>query len=360
MPKDLIDRIRAHEEIPLEEYNKLIVATTGDTKPRGIDPRERHVLDPETQLDLAAGRANSSSPEHPEYSADRCLAESLFQGRSFLVLDCDGVGTGGQMSAAAAELVQKRFQQECALLKNADKMFSVDEAREWFTRLLVDMAPQIKTLQVTGKDDQIDTTFTAMIVCLEITKEGYRRPVLLTCNVGDSRLYRYDPRKGELLQLTHDQTEAERLTRVGLGKREELEEADAGRIIRRAVGMITPDLLQNKRNEFFEVQPFDPGYMYMAGSDGLSGQYEPNDRVTMAEDLRAAMGVAYKNQAGFGGIARAWVDIARARDRKVDDVSLAMMYVKKTPALEKFFNQIANFKNVFADLGLKTQPGRHS
>lgn len=360
MQRDLIDRIKAHHEVPLDELERLRADLTADTKPRGFDPRERHVLDPETKLDLAGGRANSSSSEHPQYSADRCLAEDLFQGRSFLVLDCDGVGTGGHMSAAAAELVQKRFQQECALLKNANKMFSVDEAREWFTRQLVDMAPQIKNLQAVGKDTQIDTTFAAMIVCLEITKEGYRRPVLLTCNVGDSRLYRYDPRNGELLQLTHDQTEAERLTRNGLGKRESLEEADAGRIIRRAVGMITPDLLQKKRDEIFEVQPFELGYMYMAGSDGLSGQYEPNDRVTMAEDLRAAMGMAHKNQAGFVGIARAWVEIARARNRKIDDVSVAMMYVKKTPALEKFFNQIENLKNVFANLGLKTQPGRHS
>ena len=50
-----------------------------------------------------------ASPDHPQYTADKAVAKELVKGRSGLIAAIDREGSGGQISAQAAEIVQQNL-----------------------------------------------------------------------------------------------------------------------------------------------------------------------------------------------------------------------------------------------------------
>ena len=141
------------------------------------------------------------NPDHLQYSADKAVAEKLAEGNSAVIAAIDGVGSGDEDSEKAAELMQRQL---ISLRSSVISPPSVNEGLALLKKSIIQASTEIKNLQERSKNRNADTTVSAGIVCN--SKDG-KSKIMAIANVGDSRIYKYSPKKAELTQLTRDQSQ---------------------------------------------------------------------------------------------------------------------------------------------------------
>lgn len=264
-----------------------------------------------------------SSPDHSQYTADKAVARELVGGRSGIIAAIDGVGSGGQTSAQAAEIVQKGLGGiESQLIAPP----TINQAVTLMKDAIFGGTAQIKELQKTGQNFDVDTTVSAGMVC----EDGKRR-FLVSANVGDSRVYRYRASSGAVDQLTVDHSLVQSLVAAGIVSPDEAFTHPQRNVVYRTVGSLkTPNDID------FRVTEVQDGDIFLAVSDGLSDNITPQglpsavhsefqaayDPIQKKPDLR-------KFSAGLAQRARNIQTGTRAVHAKPDDICVAVLRVPR-------------------------------
>ncbi|MCL5432400.1 MAG: protein phosphatase 2C domain-containing protein [Patescibacteria group bacterium] len=205
-----------------------------------------------------------ANPDHPSYSADRAVAAEMAGGKSGIIAAIDGVGSGGEQSAKAAEIVQRNLR---SLETGFASAPTINQAVMTLKNAIFAATGEIKALQRQIGDDQVDTTVSTGVVCA--SPDGAKR-FLVVANVGDSRVYRYAPSTGIVEQITRDHSIVEALVASGQITREEAFEHPQRNQIYRCVGS-----LKAPKDIDFTVTPISDGEIYLAVSDGVSDNLTP-------------------------------------------------------------------------------------
>ncbi len=206
-----------------------------------------------------------ASPEHPDYSADRAIAKTMAGDKSGLVAAIDGVGSGGEQSARAADVVQRNL----SLLVETSFVNppTIDQAAMKLKDAIFAASGEIKQLKLQLNNPDLDTTVSAGIIC---ESANGTRKFLVTANVGDSRVYRYRPSTGETKQLTKDQSLVQVLVDKGIITPDEAFTHPRRNIILKGVG----DLRAPKEIDI-NVEEFLDGDIAFAVSDGVGDNIPP-------------------------------------------------------------------------------------
>jgi len=264
-----------------------------------------------------------ANPDHQQYTADRAVARVLCNGISGIIAAMDGVGSGGQDSAQAAEIMQKILYDEIQL----ENPPTINQAVELLKQLISDAAAKIRQLQKDLSNPNVDTTISVGIVCWSPDR---RRCFLVTANVGDSRIYRYRPETGELDQLTVDHSVVQRLVDEGIITSDEAFTHPDRNLVYRTVG-----LLNDPKKIDIKVVEVQPGDIFFAASDGLS------DNITrhgLPFALHEELLMAYDPRIGRPNLQRFASDLAQkainimsteAEHAKLDDVCVAVLRVPR-------------------------------
>lgn len=264
------------------------------------------------------------SLEHPNYSADKAFAKELVGGQSGLIAAIDGVGSGEEASGEAANIVQYSF---LDLTKQILKPLTINQAIGLLKKTIFGATTQIQELQKANNNDNIDTTVSAGIVCESPNKA---KCFLLTANVGDSRVYRYNPSKNALDQLTVDHSLVQRLVDVGAISTDEAFNHPQRDVIYRSVGSLkTPDDIG------FHVAEIKKGDIFLAVSDGLSDNIIPQKLSSVIiSEFQASYDQGQKKQdlskfvTGLAQRARNIQTESRAKQTKQDDICVAVLRAK--------------------------------
>ena len=262
-----------------------------------------------------------ASPDHPQYTADKAVAKELVDGRSGLIAAIDGVGSGGETSAQAAEIVQRNLG---GLETQLVAPPTIDQAVTLLKDSIFSGTAQIRELQKTGRNTSVDTTVSAGIVCE--SPDGKRR-FLVTANVGDSRVYRYRAGSGAVDQLTVDHSLVQSLVAAGIVKPDEAFTHPQRNAVYRTVGS-----LKNPNDIGFRVTEIQDGDIFLAVSDGVSDNITPQglpaavhsefqaayDPTTKKPDLK-------KFASGLAQRARNIQTGTRAEYAKPDDICVAVL-----------------------------------
>ncbi|MFA5025865.1 MAG: protein phosphatase 2C domain-containing protein [Candidatus Shapirobacteria bacterium] len=204
------------------------------------------------------------NPDHLEYTADKAVFRVLAEGRSGLIAAIDGVGSGGEKSAKAAEFVADGLWH---LETESTEPLTIDQAVNLLRGSISRATAKIKELQDMSGDPDVDTTVSAGIICE--SPDGERR-FLVTANVGDSRIYRYTPSSGVVDQLTVDHSIVQRLVAMGMITPEEAFLHPQRNVVLRTVGSLeSPDDID------IQVVEIHEGDIFLAVSDGVSDNLPP-------------------------------------------------------------------------------------
>jgi len=207
-----------------------------------------------------------ASPYHPNYSADRAVSYELKNRRSAVVSAIDGMGAGNEDSKYAAESVQKHLNNLDALIMYPPK---INQAVELIRSEIFKASGEIKEMQVKKNNTDLDTTVSAAIICESI--DGRKRFVV-TFNVGDSRIYKYSPKSGEVKQLTKDNSLVQDLVDAGKISKEEAFYDKRRNIITKTVGG-----LKTAEDIDVNISEIREGDMILAVSDGVTDNITPKE-----------------------------------------------------------------------------------
>lgn len=200
-----------------------------------------------------------ANPDHPQYTADKAVAKELVNGRTAIIAAIDGVGSGAEMSGKAAELVQNNL---VGLESSIIAPPTINQAVSMLKKEIYEAGGEIQELQQSSRDEQVDTTASAGIVCESM--DGKKR-FLTIANVGDSRIYKYSPKTGEATQLTNDHSLVQFLVETGQISQDEAFTHPQRSVIYRTVGSLkSPDDID------FSVVEIQDGDVFLAVSDGVS------------------------------------------------------------------------------------------
>ena len=166
-----------------------------------IKPASKEALS-RSNMTLVYGE--SPSTEHPNYSADRYVA--TIRNRSAIVAALDGVGSGGEISGQAAQLVKIALE-----TLEIDQIDTYEKAASLVRATIFGCARQIKNLQRASGNAQIDTTISGVLIFTDSI--GARHGCGF--NVGDSRTSFYIPDFNVTDRVTTDHSFFEALVQAG-------------------------------------------------------------------------------------------------------------------------------------------------
>ena len=231
--------------------------------PGAVQEEKKTVIPPPK---IEVGSSVLAGPDHPQYSADKIIAKQLAGGKSGIIAALDGVGSGGEKSAKAAEFIQEELNKAGADIFTPP---TINSAIATLRTVLLVASGRIKMFQQARNDPKIDSTAAIGIIC---ESPDSKKHFLVTANVGDSRIYRYTPSQGTAEQLTRDHTLVQALVDSGQITSDEAFKSYGERnIILRAVGELRP----NKKQIDFGVVEVRPGDIFLAISDGVSDNITP-------------------------------------------------------------------------------------
>lgn len=213
---------------------------------------------------IKTGAKILASPMHPSHTEDKAYHKDLLGGRSAIFGVMDGVGSGGERSALAAEIVQKNIM---GIEGQVNKPPQISTAVSLLKGAIFTAAGEVKRLQRTENNDDIDTTVNVGMLCL--STDGKRR-FIVTANVGDSRMYRFRPSKGELAKVTVDDSLVQRFVEEG-----EITEAEAFKHPQRNIVTRTVGTLRTDREITLTVSEVQDGDIFLSVSDGISDNLTP-------------------------------------------------------------------------------------
>ena len=220
------------------------------------------IVEGSTTLDKAPieiGLAAINNPDHPEYSADKGVSILLANGQSAIAAVADGMGSGGEKSAQAAGAVQKHL---IELRSSVFYMPTVDLGTRFLKKAIDQATIDIKNLQITEANHRVDTTLSTCILCK--SQDG-RALVMLTANVGDSRVYKYEPNSDNLIQITTDHSLVQRLVDIGSITKEQAFNHPQRNVITRSVGK-----LNSPGDIDFKVSEANKGDLFLCVTDGVT------------------------------------------------------------------------------------------
>ncbi len=209
-----------------------------------------------------------ADPDHPTYTADKTVAIPLVNGKSGLVAAIDGVGSGKEDSVKAAEIMQKKLM---AWQQNIIAVPRINQGAEMLRNSILEASAEIKKLQAELKNSNVDTTVSAGLVCASL--DGKRR-FFVTANVGDSKVFTFEPSQGEsgLIPRTKDDSLVQALVDRGMLAPEDAFEHPQRNVVFRTVGSIhTPDQVTINVSEI----PEGKTVIVLAVSDGITDNIHP-------------------------------------------------------------------------------------
>ncbi len=206
-----------------------------------------------------------ANPRHPGYSADRAVAITIAGDRSALIAAIDGVGSGGEQSAKAADIVQRNL--SLSVGTSFMNPPTINQAEVKLKDAIFASSIEIRRLKQQLNNPDLDTTVSAGVLCK--SPDGSKK-YFVSANVGDSRAYRYRPSTGEIKQLTKDQSYVQRLVDAGLITPDEAFTHPQRNLILKGVG----DLRAPKEIDI-NVEEFLDGDIAFAVSDGVSDNFPP-------------------------------------------------------------------------------------
>lgn len=222
---------------------------------------------PDNQIDetfdkikIDYGSVVMENPRHPEYSEDR-----VFAGEGIIAV-MDGVGSGGQDSAKAAETVQRKLAEIGEENKGVPNVL---QAEIFLRSAIFEASNHIKHWRRITGGDNVDTTLAMGMICRSADNQ---KNVLLTANAGDSRIYRYVPETGVVEQITEDHSIVQALVKNGAITPEEAFIHSQRNVITNCVG-----LLKNSNEIDFKTVDVSSGDIFLAVSDGVSDNIKPED-----------------------------------------------------------------------------------
>lgn len=213
---------------------------------------------------IKTGAKILASPNHPSRTEDKAYYKDLLGGRSAIFGVMDGVGSGGERSALAAEIVQKRIM---GIESQVNKPPQISTAVALLKGAIYTAAGEVKRLQRTENNDDIDTTVNVGMLCL--STDGNRR-FIVTANVGDSRMYKFIPSEGKVVKVTVDDSLVQRFVEEG-----EITEAQAFDHPQRNIVTRTVGTLRTDKEITFTVSEVKDGDIFLAVSDGVSDNLTP-------------------------------------------------------------------------------------
>ncbi len=275
---------------------------------------------------IEAASTVMASPDHPSYTADKAVARTLAGGKSAMIAAIDGVGSGGEQSAKAAEVVQRNLSRLESSFVGAPR---INQAVVELKNAIFAASQEIKQLKQSAGNPDLDTTVSAGVICE--SPDG-KRKFLVTANVGDSRVYRYKPSAGQTEQLTKDNSLVQSLVDGGLITPDEAFTDERRNFILKSVG----DLHAPKEIDFTVTEIHD-GDILMATSDGVSDNLTPTGFPAAARtEFQAAFDGTKPDLKKFAtGLAQRAQNVMKqgtAEWAKPDDASVAVLRIPRATA----------------------------
>lgn len=249
------------------------------------------------QNSLEFGSAMLANTEHPDHTEDRVVVKTLAGGSMAFIAAIDGVGSGGRDSETAAEIVQKKFDQ-------LDQMFpdnlTLTQSTQTIGTLLLESASQLRLAQQEKNNKRMDATVAAGLI---FSPRESKKRILVTANVGDSRIYRLNREAGVLTQITKDDTLVQALVDHNLLTKEAAFTDPRRNQITKAMSTVT-----EMQDISFTMEELNPNDIIVAVTDGLTDNIPPNDLLqriyesihcSASEDNNEQWNSAAKHLAGF-------------------------------------------------------------
>ena len=278
----------------------------------------------ESSVEVAAKVLASS--DHPGHSEDRALAQELCGGKGGAAAVFDGTGSGGLVSAQAAEVCSKTLGEK---VSGVTKLPTAAEAAHLLKTTLIESGAKVRELQKKPGGALADTTATIGLVC-KGAKDGELG--LATANVGDSRMYVYRPGIGRIVQVTKDDSLVALMAERGEITDEEAHTHPDRNIITKAVGDI-----KSGGDVKVSIIPVKPGDVCFAVSDGISDNFTPSGlEVAVPEAFRNSFDPETRRvdlKAFSGSLATRAFSISQsptALQAKPDDISIAVLRVPRS------------------------------
>ncbi len=197
-----------------------------------------------------------------------CISE-IQSGKLLIYSVCDGMGgeNAGEKASYAAVKLLDDFRNNLSEIKNINQLINQ------FKIYIKQANDKIYSLWADSTEGRMGTTFAGLAIC-------GRKAVAL--NLGDSRVYMI--RKGSLIQITQDHTEAERLASMGLISRDQIESHKSRNILTRHFGTAPEEgVMEADYSNIISLQKDD---MFLLCSDGLTDMVSHN-RIKQLLDKKA-------------------------------------------------------------------------
>lgn len=281
--------------------------------------------------EIRVGSAVLPNPEHNRHSEDRALAMIIPNGESGIIAAIDGVGSGGEASAYAAQAVYDRLHQAFSQSGLPGKP-TIEQGASLLVNATEGAKYDIRLLQKSFLNPSVDAVFAAAVICYDSRKY----PHLVVASVGDCSVFQIIRRNTRYLQLNDHDSLVGAMVNSGKMPPSEAHTDPRRNLVTRTVGSIRGDQ-GNNLNRFglidpyrmISVYPFPYGeqeIIFLATTDGLT------DNVRGLEDAFhcAIWGNEQSNPRDF---TRTLATIARdtmlspAPHAKPDDVSAAALFV---------------------------------
>lgn len=271
------------------------------------------------------GSALLANPDHPNHCEDRVSAMTLADGKMAVIAAMDGVGSGGKDSEAAAEIVHQKLN---LLSKIANRNFTRNEAVQVLGRLIVDAAKEIREQQHLRKNPSMDSTISAGLV---FTHEDGKRKLLLTANIGDSRIYRFNSGSRKLDQITKDDSLVQMLVdQKFISKESAFTDPRRNQITKAVSGT-------NQISDVaFTITELNETDVILAVSDGISDNIPPEQLLGHLKHSVLHSGEAASKSINWNNAAEKLAKTTQQiqKDKRIsyakpDDISVAFLYLPK-------------------------------
>jgi serine/threonine protein phosphatase PrpC len=227
----------------------------------------------------------------------------------------------------AAQIIQKH------LFDLGSTIFTpptISQSGEILKREIIKSGEEILKLQSKYGDENIDSTVSVGMV--SETKDGNKR-IMTIANVGDSRIYKYIPKTGEVVQLTKDQSLVQSMVDSGQITKEEAFSHPMRNYVLRTVG--TLEKADQIDMVYSEIQEGD---VFIAVSDGVSDNITPEglpyavrDEFSKSYDKNNGKIDLKKFSTGLAQRARNVMSTASPNAKK-DDITVSVL---RTPMFNK-------------------------
>ncbi len=277
------------EVVPVKEEQRPPVA---EEARRNIPPKQG--LLPESSRSAAVTARN---PERPWVDGDALFAREFAEGAAFALGAFDALDNGGMYSTAISQklrhMVAKHLQSYTetppvdVAIRRALNVF--EEIQPFIDQVKSGAEKELDALKINDRQKKEIVGSIGTTGLLGITAKDGDSPVLVTMNLGNSRLIAFDPKQGSVTPLTVDQTIAARKLRLQQVQSEDEAFIDPHRAnLSRWIKPTDVDDLERKfqdqmlygwgrNDDMLRVIPLKKGNLYLALTNGVTFTIPPSE-----------------------------------------------------------------------------------